>query len=51
MVEETIEGDPLLHHSLPGRVVNHARLLRIKIGGAAAFSRLRDIRTRIAALA
>jgi len=37
--------------SLPGRVVNHARLLRIKIGGAAALSRLRDIRTRIAALA
>lgn len=36
---------------LPGRVVNHARLLRIKIGGAAALSRLRDIRTRIAALA
>lgn len=37
--------------NLPGRVVNHARLLRIKIGGTAALSRLRDIRTRIAALA
>ena len=37
--------------SLPGRIVNHARELWIKIGGTAALSRLRDIRTRIAALA
>jgi len=37
--------------NLPGRIVNHARELWIKIGGTAALSRLRDIRTRIAALA
>lgn len=37
--------------NLPGRVVNHARELWIKIGGTAALSRLREIRLRIAALA
>lgn len=37
--------------NLPGRIINHARELWIKIGGTAALSRLRDIRTRIAALA
>ena len=37
--------------NLPGRVVNHARELWIKIGGAAALSRLREIRLRIVALA
>lgn len=36
---------------LPGRVVKHARLLRIKIGGVAALSRLCEIRKRILALA
>lgn len=37
--------------NLPGRVVNHARELWVKIGGAAALRRLCEIRTRIAALA
>jgi hypothetical protein len=37
--------------NLPGRVVNHARELWIKIGGTAALSRLREIRLRIVALA
>lgn len=37
--------------NLPGRIVNHARELWVKLGGTTALSRLRDIRTRIAALA
>jgi hypothetical protein len=37
--------------NLPGRIVNHARELWVKIGGVAALSRLRDVRLRIAALA
>ena len=37
--------------NLPGRVVNHARELWVKIGGVAALSRLCEIRKRILALA
>ena len=37
--------------NLPGRVVNHARELWIKIGGVAALRRLCEIRKRILALA
>lgn len=37
--------------NLPGRVVNHARELWVKIGGVVALSRLCEIRKRILALA
>jgi hypothetical protein len=37
--------------ALPGRVVDHARELWVRIGGDAALSRLRRIRARIAAIA
>lgn len=37
--------------ALPGRVVDHARELWVRIGGEAALSRLRRIRARIAAIA